>query len=483
MNKAILLFIIPILIGLSNVSADETGTGTNSSPVAVDDTTTTNEDTLVEINLTWNDTDIDLDTLTVTWISSMLNGTWVINSSWTWVIFTPELNFNWTWSFDYIVSDWELTDTWSVLITVNSVNDMPVAVDDAISIDENTTVDIDLVSNDTDVEGDNLTVTTLWTILNWTWVINSYWTWVIFTPNTDFKWMVSFVYTVSDWTYSDVWTVSISVSEENIFPVAVNDTLITKENTEKTIDPTLNDTDANWDVLDIISITEPLHWEATFTSISVTYMPDTDYYWADSFTYTVNDGSWWTDIWTINVTVNEDDDDDDDNDDDDDDDDNDDDYGWVWYKFRERHMVQAVQKEFIAKFKALKNRYKGSRWRGAASTSTYLRLKNELRTEYLLKLREVTWQAKKYGYEWDSVKLNYKNTYKNKYWSKISTYSDSKLESIVEKIDDMIAEVNESNRSDETKARLNTMLLALRELVIEYIDNDDDILDIDSLFE
>jgi hypothetical protein len=48
-----------------------------------------------------------------------------------------------------------------VVISVSAVNDAPVAVDDTASTDENTSVIVDLISNDTDVDGDNLTVTTL----------------------------------------------------------------------------------------------------------------------------------------------------------------------------------------------------------------------------------------------------------------------------------------------------------------------------------
>jgi hypothetical protein len=81
MKNIILLFVLPIIIGISNVSADETGTGSNdtgtgtinTSPVAVDDVATTNEDTSVEIDLISNDTDAESDALIVTSILNMLN--------------------------------------------------------------------------------------------------------------------------------------------------------------------------------------------------------------------------------------------------------------------------------------------------------------------------------------------------------------------------------------------------------------------------
>jgi hypothetical protein len=62
--------------------------------------------------------------------------------------------------------------------------------------------------------------------------------------------------------------------------------------------------------------------------------------------------------------------------------------------------------------------------------------------------------------------------------------SDSRLETLLGKIDDMIADVNNSSSySDSTKEKFNTMLLALREIVVGYMNNNEDVLDIDSLFE
>ncbi len=439
----------------------------NSAPVAVDDEASTSEDTAVEIDLTSNDTDADNDELVVISVSSVMNGEVEINWAWTWVTFTPLDNFNWTWSFDYTVSDWSLTDTASVVVIVEVVNDAPIAVNDEASTDENTPVEVDLTANDTDVDWDELTVTSLWTVLNWDAVINWAWTWVTFTPDTWFVWDVSFSYTVSDWDLTDTANVLITVWEvENSAPVAVNDTLITYENTSKTIDPRTNDTDADGDILDISWVTNWNHWTVTFTSVTVTYEPDENYYWSDSFTYTVNDWNWWTDVWTVYVSVRQNGNGNSDNN-----------------NYQEKFAVQNVQKEFISKFNQLKAEYKNKMW-NKASRNEYLRLKKELRAEYLIKLKEVTWTAKKYSYEWVSTKDRYKNIYKTKYSTKIWSLSQSQLGIIIERIDNLITQINDWNYSETTKSKFNTMLLALRELVLSYMDEvPEDALDIDSLFD
>ncbi len=70
--------------------------------------------------------------------------------------YTPNANFNGTDTFDYTVTDGTLTDVGTLTITVNPVNDAPVAVDDAITTNENTPVNstFDLQANDTDADGD-----------------------------------------------------------------------------------------------------------------------------------------------------------------------------------------------------------------------------------------------------------------------------------------------------------------------------------------
>ncbi len=461
--KKIIGLIVLTFVSILGVSA--------ATPIAVDDMVTINEWASIEINVLWNDTDVDNDTLMVTWILNTTNWISIITTSWT-VRYTPSIDFNWTWSFDYIVSDWVLTDTWHVVITVNSVNDSPVAIDDTFTMTKNTTAVINVVWNDIDVDWDNLVITSLWNISNWTWVITTSWKSVTFTPNMDFVWNISFSYVVNDWVSMDTWTVTVTISSVNSSPIANDDKISTFRNTEKTFDPRTNDTDANWDTLTIIWKTNWTYGTVSFSSTQVTYKPDEDFYWNDSFTYTISDWNWWTDVWTVNITVTRTD-------------------------YQDK-PVQNIQKEFIDKFKELKNRY-----RNQMNSEEYKRLKKELRNEYFLKLKEVTgqwdqWESEedededededdnnvKYKYQWNSAKEMYKDQFQVKYWSKISSLDDAKLNIVIWRIDILINTINSSNDySALTKSKLNTMLLALRELILEEMDDSEWIIDIDSLFE
>ncbi|WP_197275892.1 Ig-like domain-containing protein, partial [Vibrio coralliirubri] len=76
--------------------------------------------------------------------------------------YTPNGDYNGSDTITYTISDGNAgTDTATIAVTVTPVNDGPVANDDtAITTDEDTAVsNINVLNNDTDVDGDTLTVT------------------------------------------------------------------------------------------------------------------------------------------------------------------------------------------------------------------------------------------------------------------------------------------------------------------------------------
>ena len=76
------------------------------------------------------------------------------------VTYTPDANFNGSDSFTYTVTDGNGSTVVSppVSVTVTPVNDAPVAIDDSATTPEDTAVVIDLLANDTDAEGDSLSI-------------------------------------------------------------------------------------------------------------------------------------------------------------------------------------------------------------------------------------------------------------------------------------------------------------------------------------
>lgn len=133
-----------------------TVTVVNDEPISVDDAATTDEDMPVTTsNVLANDTDVDGDTLSISGFTQPASGTVASYGDGTFT-YTPNLNFNGTDSFIYTTSDGNGgTATAAVSIIVNPINDAPVATNQNVATNKNTTVEITLTA--VDVEGDDLT--------------------------------------------------------------------------------------------------------------------------------------------------------------------------------------------------------------------------------------------------------------------------------------------------------------------------------------
>lgn len=145
--------------GYASSTLTITITGRNDPPVAVDDGVfTTNEDTaLNNLAVLGNDSDVDGDPLTVTAATSA-QGTVTINPDGT-LNFVPNANFNGPATISYTISDGQGgTATATVRINVVAVNDPPVAVDDIGRSPDGGAVLLRPLSNDTDPDGNVLTV-------------------------------------------------------------------------------------------------------------------------------------------------------------------------------------------------------------------------------------------------------------------------------------------------------------------------------------
>ena len=103
--------------------------GENQPPSAVDDTLTVNEDSPASVlNVRANDTDPNLDTLTIVGISDPPHGVAAITGGGTAVSYTPDPNYNGPDSFTYTISDGHGgNDTATVTVTVIPDTVAPVA--------------------------------------------------------------------------------------------------------------------------------------------------------------------------------------------------------------------------------------------------------------------------------------------------------------------------------------------------------------------
>ncbi|WP_283241060.1 Ig-like domain-containing protein, partial [Pseudoalteromonas piscicida] len=108
-----------------------TVTPVNDSPVANPDTATINEDSSTTVNVVANDTDTEGDSLTITTVSADSGSATIVANQ---IQYTPQADYNGTAVVTYTVSDGEAATSATLNITINSVNDAPVASPDTATI-------------------------------------------------------------------------------------------------------------------------------------------------------------------------------------------------------------------------------------------------------------------------------------------------------------------------------------------------------------
>lgn len=278
-----------------------TVTDVNLAPTPVNDTASTPEVTPVTITALNNDTDPDGDTLTLADVDVPAHGTAVISGNN--IIYTPEADFVGTETFDYTVRDSSNnTATATVTVTVSNVNSAPVATGDTRSTPEDTDVTIDVLSNDSDPDGDTISIESNDAPKSGTAVISG--TNIVYTPNSGFVGTDTFTYTITDPDgLTSAATVTVDVTSVNTAPIATNDSRTTPQDTPITIDVMSNDSDPDGDSISIESNKSPINGTAVISGDSIVYTPKSGFFGSDIFDYTITDGNGGTQTATVMVTV------------------------------------------------------------------------------------------------------------------------------------------------------------------------------------
>lgn len=195
-----------------------------------------------------------------------------------------------------------------------SVNRAPVAHSDTAATSAATPITIAVRSNDTDADGDSLTVTGVSQGAQGSVVIDAITGNPVYAPNSWFSGNDSFTYTISDGNGGSA-TASVTVTVQaapagNQPPVAVADSISVAEGSTATVlvggSPSLlaNDTDPDGDPLVAVLVTGPVHGTLALNANGTFgYTHNGSETTSDSFTYRASDGQAMGNIVTVSITV------------------------------------------------------------------------------------------------------------------------------------------------------------------------------------
>jgi VCBS repeat-containing protein len=312
--------------GTTTATATVNGTVTpvNDAPVAAGDNVTIVEDTPFTFDPRGNDSDIDGDPLNITQINGVNiasggsvvieGGTVTLNANGTLTV-SPAANYNGPISFTYTISDGAGGGASATVSgTVTPVNDAPVAIADVVELTEDGSATFDPRANDTDTEGNPLSITQIngspitvgvpVSVAEGSVTLNANGT-LTFVPNANFNGATSFTYTVSDGQGGlATATVAVTVAGDNDAPISSDGSLTTNEDTafSGTL-PAASDAD-NDPVTYSAGTTVPAHGTVTIAANgSYTYTPAANFAGTDTFSFVVSDGLGGRNEYYISVTV------------------------------------------------------------------------------------------------------------------------------------------------------------------------------------
>lgn len=193
-----------------------------------------------------------------------------------------------------------IVDPGGVAVVLNG-NNLPVAEADEASVLVDTSVDVNVLANDTDVDGDTLTVSQ---------AISSFGTVTIlpdqqlsYTPNPDFVGVDTVIYSITDGKGGTASSELVVNVFSNTAPVAVNDSAFTDDRTAILIAVLTNDTDAEGDVLTVTAASAEEGTVSIEADQRLRYTPKAGFDGVDTISYTVTDSSGDSATGSVSVTV------------------------------------------------------------------------------------------------------------------------------------------------------------------------------------
>jgi hypothetical protein len=222
------------------------------------------------------------------------------------ITYAPNPDFTGTDTFTYVADDGTEQGEATVEVTVEPVNDQPVAVDDAASAAIGATIEIDVLANDTDIDGDEVTIDGVVDPSGRATVAGDQ---IRFTAtpldSTVPEVQAVFAYDVNDGNGGSARAQVVVQLEEDTTPTgptAADDAAETSMETPVDIDVTANDAGLTDDT-EVALEERPTSGEVQLEGRVVSYIPDPDFVGTDRFTYRLATGGSTSDPATVTVRV------------------------------------------------------------------------------------------------------------------------------------------------------------------------------------
>ncbi|MGK4303429.1 putative Ig domain-containing protein [Shewanella xiamenensis] len=184
------------------------------------------------------------------------------------------------------VANRTIVDPSGVAVMLNG-NHLPVANPDSAAIAWNQSIDVNVLANDTDSDGDSLSVTQVISEFGTVTVLANQQ--LSYTPATDFIGTDVLVYSITDGKGGTASSELTIVVNGNTAPVTVDDSAATDDRTSLLIDVLSNDTDVDGNTLTLLSATAQ-QGTVTIEANKLRYIPKTGFDGVDTVTYRISDG-------------------------------------------------------------------------------------------------------------------------------------------------------------------------------------------------
>jgi len=259
-----------------------------NTPIGVVDYVYLDENRQVTIDVLANDLSNSDNNLSIKNTSNPSHGTISVENNK--ILYTPGANYRGEDSFTYTpYNDIFEGNMTTVNITVQTVNQAPHGLQDIISMYENNTIEIDVLSNDNDVDGDKIFIDRISQPQHGTTHIED--DKIIYTPTRNYHGEDSFTYTPHDGKSSGLNVlVRVTINDIDYDPIGVADSFEVVTQRAAYLDVLKNDINHDEDTLAIKSLTNPSHGTVSITSDGmIKYISNVGYTGGDNFTYVAVD--------------------------------------------------------------------------------------------------------------------------------------------------------------------------------------------------